>query len=227
MAAALLCALTACSGDDGTRGVSLDNRPPAPASQVDVDTPELRELKAAAGVGDCTPGPGGGALPALTLPCLGGGTAVDLASLKGPMVLSFWASWCGPCAEEMPALQAFSEQHGDQVPVLGVDFTDKYPGSALQQMADRGATYPSLADPGGDVQQFDEFAKIAGMPMLVLLDEDGAVAHREFGGLDTEDEVVELVEQHLGVSLTTPASSSSPPLRSSGEQLAGDPGQAL
>jgi thiol-disulfide isomerase/thioredoxin len=197
--AAALLLLSACS-DDAPAGVTLDNRPVA-ESDVDVDTPALREAKAAAGVEDCTPGPGGGQLPELTLPCLGGGTAVDLSSLKGPMVLSFWGSWCGPCREEMPAVQAFYEQYGDRVPVLGVDFTDRYPASALQQMAERGVTYPSLADPGGDVQGFEEFAKIAGMPMLVLVDEDGAIAYREFRGLDDEAQLVDLVEQHLGVPL--------------------------
>lgn len=198
-ATALLAA--GCTDDGGPRPVTLDNRPEAPPSKVDVDTPELRAIKADAGIPDCPPGPGDGELPSLELPCLGGGTPVDLASLKGPMLLSFWASWCGPCEAEMPALEAFWQDHGDQVPILGVDFTDRYPGSALEQMRDRGVTYPSLADPGGDVQQFEEFAKIAGMPMLVLLDADGSIAYREFGGLDDEAEVEDLVREHLGVSL--------------------------
>jgi thiol-disulfide isomerase/thioredoxin len=198
--AALVCLLTACTSDDKPQGITLDNRPVA-ESDVDVDTPALRQAKAAAGIADCTPGPGGGQLPSLTLPCLGGGTSVDLSSLKGPMLLSFWGSWCGPCAEEMPALQSFYEQYADQVPLLAVDFTDRYPGSAIEQMQERGVTYPSLADPGGDVQQFDEFAKIPGMPMLVFVDADGAVAHREFGGLDDEGQIVDLVREHLGVAL--------------------------
>ncbi|QIG44918.1 TlpA family protein disulfide reductase [Nocardioides anomalus] len=198
--AALVCLLTACTGDSKPQGITLDNRPVA-ASKVDVDTPALREAKAAAGIADCTPGRGGGELPSLTLPCLGGGTAVDLASLKGPMLLSFWGSWCGPCAEEMPALQAFADDYADQVPLLAVDYQDQYPASALEQMQERGVTYPSLADPGGDVQQFDEFAKIPGMPMLVFVDADGAIAHREFGGLDSEAQIVDLVEEHLGVAL--------------------------
>ncbi len=145
LAAALLL-LTGCT-DDGPRGITLDNRPVA-ESDVDVDTPALREAKAAAGIADCTPGPGGGQLPGLTLPCLGGGTAVDLSSLKGPMVLSFWGSWCGPCAEEMPALQDFYEQYGDQVPVLGVDFTDRYPASAIEQMARARRDLPVTRRPG-------------------------------------------------------------------------------
>jgi len=201
VAAALVCVLTACDGD-GPQGITLDNRPDAPASKVDVDTPELRQLKAEAGVVDCTPGPGGGRLPAVELPCLGGGTPVDLSSLRGPMILSFWASWCDPCREEMPALQEFVDHYGDRVPVLGVDYQDQYPASGLETMQERGVTYPSLADPGGDMKGYEEFTKALNyVPALYFIDTDGSVAYVNMGGVKDEDEVVDLVEHHLGVTL--------------------------
>ena len=190
----LVAALAGC--DDETSFV------PGPGpSKVKVDSSDLRELKAQIGMEDCVPGPGGGALPEITLPCLGGGTSVDLSSLKGPLVLSFWFAGCQPCKEEMPALQAFDDQYGDRVPVIGVDFQDQYPGSALEEAGKRGVTYPSLADPGGDVQGFDEFAKIRGMPTMFFVDEKGEIAYQETGGLDSVDQVVDLVREHLGVSL--------------------------
>ena len=190
----LVAALAGC--DDETQFV------PGPGpSKVTVDSSDLRELKAQIGMEDCVPGPGGGALPEITLPCLGGGTSVDLSSLKGPLVLSFWFAGCQPCKEEMPALQAFDDQYGDRVPVIGVDFQDQYPGSALEEAGERGVTYPSLADPGGDVQGFDEFAKIRGMPTMFFVDEKGRIAYQETGGLDSADEVADLVREHLGVSL--------------------------
>jgi thiol-disulfide isomerase/thioredoxin len=192
---ALAAALTGCQHE--TQFV------PGPGpSKVKVDTPDLRALKARAGIEDCTPGPGHGKLPGVTLACLGGGTSVDLATLKGPMVLSFWFAGCGPCREEMPALQAFYEHHGKQVPVLGVDFQDQYPGSALETLKHRGVTYPSVADPGGDLMDTDEFAKIShGLPAMFFIDADGGIAYQEFGGLDSEAEVADLVRAHLGVKL--------------------------
>jgi thiol-disulfide isomerase/thioredoxin len=196
-------------------------------SRVKVDTAELRTLKAQVGMEDCAPGPGGGALPAITLPCLGGGTGVDLSSLRGPLVLSLWQAGCAPCRKEMPALQAFDDKYGDRVPVLGVDFADQYPGSALEEAGQRGVTYPSLADPGGDLMDTEQFAKIRGMPMMYFIDAHGGVAYAQPGGVDSADEVADLVREHLGVALTTPPSSSAPPLRSSDEQLVGDPGEAL
>ena len=196
-------------------------------SKVQVDTPNLRALKAQIGMADCAPGPGGGALPDLTLPCLGGGTSIDLSSLKGPLVLSLWQAGCAPCRKEMPALQDFVDRYGDRVPVLGIDFADQYPGSALEEAGKRGVTYPSLADPGGDLQGFDQFAKIPGLPTMYFIDAHGDIAYQRSFGVDSADQVADLVRQHLGVQLTTPPSSSSPPLRSSDEQLVGDPGEAL
>jgi thiol-disulfide isomerase/thioredoxin len=193
----LVAALAGCDDDRETPIV------PGPGpSKVKVDTPELRELKSKAGIEDCVPGPGGGALPEVTLKCLGGGSSVDLASLKGPLVLSFWFAGCVPCKEEMPALQAFHEEYGDTVPVLGIDFQDQYPGSALETLQERGVTYPSVADPGGDLLDTDEFAKVGtGLPAMYFLDAKGAIAHVEFGGLDSEEEIVDLVREHLGVAL--------------------------
>jgi thiol-disulfide isomerase/thioredoxin len=199
-AAALTLTLTGAIAACDTRQENPIIPGPGP-SRVKVDTAELRALKATTGVQDCVPGPGGGALPDVTLECLGGGTSVDLSSLRGPMVLSLWFAGCAPCKQEMPALQAFFEDHGDQVPVLGVDFQDQYPGSALQTLKKRGVTYPSVADPGGELMDTDEFAKIPGLPAMYFIDPKGAVSYVEFGGLDSEKEIVDLVRDHLGVHL--------------------------
>jgi len=196
-AVAMTAALVGCDDERETPVI------PGPGpSKVKVDTAELKALKAKAGIEDCVPGPGGGALPEVTLECLGGGTSVDLSSLKGPMVLSFWFAGCEPCKEEMPALQAFHEEHGARVPVLGIDFQDQYPGSALETLEKRGVTYPSVADPGGDLLETDEFAKVrTGLPAMYFLDARGAISYVEFGGLDSEEQIVDLVREHLGEAL--------------------------
>ena len=136
---------------------------------------------------DCAPGPGGGALPQSRCPAWAAAPASTSRRCSGPLVLSFWFAGCKPCKQEMPALQAFHDQYGDRVPVIGVDFQDQYPGSALEEAGKRGVTYPSLADPGGDLQGFDEFAKILGMPTMFFVDADGAIAYQEFGGLDSAE----------------------------------------
>ena len=190
--AAVVLLLTGCTAAD--EAPSGGARP----SNVDVDTPELRELKAEIGIEDCRPGAGSAAgLPELTLACLGGGPDVDLASLQGPLVVNFWYANCGPCREEMPAIEEFHQQYGDRVAVVGVT-NDLFPEQALELARTTGATYPQLADPGNDVQATE--LRPRGYPTFAFLREDGTV-EMEAGGIDSADELVDLVEQHLGITL--------------------------
>lgn len=196
-AAGLLVVLTACTEADS------DARPADSSgtgvSRVDVDTPELREAKAVIGVEECAPGRvDDGGLPAVTLACFGGGPAVDLATLEGPLVLNFWQAACGPCREEMPALQEFHEQHGHEVPVIGIDFLDVAPDAAMELVEETGATYPLLADPGGELQATE--LRPRGLPTFVFLAADGEVTMTA-GGVESSDELVDLVREHLGVDL--------------------------
>lgn len=192
LAAAVL--LAGCSG--GESPIVPD--PP----RIDVDTQELREAKAAAGIEDCVPGeaePVEGGLPEIVLPCFGGGPDVDLSTLRGPLVLNLWASWCGPCRRELPVLQEFHDQHGEQVPVLGVDFQDPATGLAMELLAERGVTYPSVADTGGELAA--TALRITAMPTTVLVAEDGTVAKVLPLELETVEELEDLVAEHLGVQL--------------------------
>lgn len=173
-------------------------------AQIDVDTPELRQMKQAAGVEACAPGDGDpvdGGLPDLTLPCFGGGHDVDLSSLRGPMVVNVWASWCGPCRQEMPILQDFHERYGDRVRVLGIDYQDVQTDAAMDLVRQTGATYPLLADPQSDLSGAAPFPALRGLPFLALVDADGRVAHQEFTIVESRQQLVELVNRHLGTSL--------------------------
>ncbi|WP_372727532.1 TlpA family protein disulfide reductase [Nocardioides sp.] len=189
--------LGGCADADG--GVSAPG-----AARVDVDTPALRAAKAEAGVEPCTPGTGApveDGLPAVTLPCFGGGPDVDLATVRGPLVVSLWASWCQPCRKEMPVLQEFYAEHGDRVGLLGIDYQDVQTQAAMALVSETGATYPLLADPQGDLDRAEPFPSLRGLPFLALVDADGRVVHQEFTIIESQQELVDLVEQHLGVVL--------------------------
>jgi thiol-disulfide isomerase/thioredoxin len=196
LAVLLVVLLTSC-----TSGGGIDVRPP----DVQVDTPALREAKQRIGMEDCVPGDGEpveGGLPELTLPCLGGGQDVDLSSLRGPMLINLWQAFCVPCRKEMPALESFHQKYGDQVAVLGIDFNDVHPAGALELAEDTGATYPSVADPGGELMVEEAFAVARrGLPAFVLVDADGEVVGQASGGVDSVAEVKDLVAEHLGIEL--------------------------
>lgn len=182
-------------------GCNADDVKPPGGSNIDVDSPELQKLKQETDVAACEPGSDSGAgLPDVTLPCLGGGPAVDLSSLKGPLIVNVWASNCGPCRQEMPALQQFYAAHGDQVAVLGIDYQDMQPAAALALAKKAGVTYPLVADPGGEINAQAPISVIRGIPWFVFVDADGHVSNAA-GGVDSVDELVTLANEHLGTDL--------------------------
>lgn len=194
LAAGLLSAtvlLTSCA-DEGGEAVA--------DCRVDVDTPELRDLKAAAGIEDCPTGAAGANdLPDVEIPCLGGGTSGSLSAIEGPAVVNFWASNCGPCRKEMPALGEFDRQYGDQVTVVGVDFLETYPEAAIDLAQRSEATYPSFADPCGALQE-DGLA-VTALPVFAFVTEDGSIQLVAEGGVDSVEQIVELAETHLDLDL--------------------------
>lgn len=176
---------------------------PGPA-RIDVDTPQLQRMKAAAGVEDCVPSRGDqveGGLPPITLPCFGGGPDVDLGALRGPAVVNLWASTCGPCRREMPILQDFHERYGDQVAMLGVDYQDVQTEAAMSLVQQTGVTYPLLADPQSQLSGAGPLPVLRGLPFLVILDAEGRVVHQEFTVVESRRQLVEMVDRHLGIRL--------------------------
>ena len=170
---------------------------PRPDSNVDVDTPQLRAIKADAGVAPCRPGAGTSELPRTTLPCLGGGKAVDLSRLKGPLVVNLFAQWCGPCRKELPFYQELHRKGRGVVKVVGVDYLDVRHDQALELAKDSGVTYPLLADPAGALRVD---LKVRGLPGIVFVKADGTV-ETEYRAVRSYAELRGLVQDQLGVEV--------------------------
>lgn len=109
------------------------------------------------------------------------GEQLSLQSMDGPVVVNFWASWCGPCAEEAPDLAAVSQAYAAEgVTVVGVNL-DERAANALTFERDFGIPYPSWADPSGTIAaQFGGLGPAA-LPTTILLDAEHRVASRLFG----------------------------------------------
>jgi thiol-disulfide isomerase/thioredoxin len=192
--AAALVVLTSCSGHrtpsyEGDKTLTL----PAPdlvASKKQSDVPNCPRTSA---------GSVDGGMPAITVPCLGGGRPVDMAGLRGPMIVNFWASWCGSCRDEMPALASFARSQS-AVKVIGVDFLDTQPAAALDLAKRSSVAYPLVADPKGALDRAAPLPHISAMPMTVFLDANGTIAHIEYAAYTSEQDVAAAARKYLGAT---------------------------
>ncbi len=143
------------------------------------------------------PEPSSDGLPDLVLPCLGPGPSVALARLGGtPTVVNLWATWCGPCAKEMPYFAASHERLGERVRFLGVLTEDPSPrwGELLRTT---GVRYPSVRDDDADLRTR---IGVVGMPVTLFVRSDGSLAHREVGQVTSQAELEALIREHLEVA---------------------------
>lgn len=104
------------------------------------------------------------------------GDEIRLSDLRGqPVILNFWASWCGPCRVEMPELQAaHASQSKGGVAVIGVNLS-KREGNMDDVPAfikEFGVTFPVLLDVDGDVARLYQ---VRGQPASVFIDREGTV----------------------------------------------------
>ena len=104
------------------------------------------------------------------------GKPFDLADYAGkPILLNFWASWCGPCQRELPAIAAFAKSHPD-VQVLGVNYQDNVADAAAFEKK-YGATWPSVVDDGPIGSRY----KVPGLPTTFLINSEGQIVERILG----------------------------------------------
>ncbi len=166
-----------------------------------VPAPDLVASKAQSDIPNCpksTAGSVTGGMPSVTVPCLGGGRPVDMASLRGPMIVNFWASWCRPCRDEMPALASYAKSQA-AVQVLGVDYIDTQPGAALDLAKRSHVAYPLVADPKGALDHASPLPHIANMPTTVFVDAQGRIVHVEAVVFTSQQDVAAAAQKYLGV----------------------------
>lgn len=110
------------------------------------------------------------------------GNEVKLSDFAGkPVILNFWASWCGYCVKEMPDFQAAYEEYGDEIQFLVVN-TDDGIEAGEKFLKDKGYTFPSYYD-------LEHSAAITyaitGLPRTIAIAKDGTVKYNRAGMIDS------------------------------------------
>ena len=127
----------------------------------------------------------GGGAPDFTLPKSAGGN-LRLAEQRGQVVmLNFWATWCGPCKQEMPKLNRLYEKYrGSGFVLLGMNIDDN-PATAIATASRLGVQFPVLLDTEKKVSKLYDLSE---MPSTVLIDRDGRVRYLHLGYRDGYEE---------------------------------------
>jgi cytochrome c biogenesis protein CcmG/thiol:disulfide interchange protein DsbE len=127
----------------------------------------------------------GSVAPDFVLPDLDG-KPLRLSSLRGRVVvLTFFASWCHPCEEDMPTLERAQRDNGSRIAVVGVNYQD-IPGDTRDFVRRLGVTFPSLIEDSIDnpvATRYDVHA----MPDTLFIDAAGVVRSRVYGQTNTRD----------------------------------------
>ena len=123
------------------------------------------------------------------------GKKVDLKQFRGKVVfLNFWATWCGPCKEEMPSMEALYQMFKEKNFVfltISVDYEEK---KKVKEFIDKHRyTFPVLIDP--KCLALDLYG-VKGIPTTILIDKKGTMIGRSVGPKDwNHPEIVNLLGQ--------------------------------
>ena len=131
------------------------------------------------------------------VPCLGDGSVINIDSLRGPMILNVWGSWCGPCQDEIPLFVDFYSRAKGKVTLVGIDVEEAQVSDGRHFVETRGITWPNLYDKDGQTASIIG----PGVPVTYFVDAKGATVYTKIGVITSVKELEELTRKYLGISI--------------------------
>jgi thiol-disulfide isomerase/thioredoxin len=131
------------------------------------------------------------------LNCLTGTEKISVESLRGPLIVNVWGSWCGPCKQEMPYFVDFHHQANDKVQLIGIAVEEAKAQDSKDFIISYGITWPNLFDAKGESR--GTFGM--GVPVTWFIDEQGTVVYKHIGVVKSTEELIELTARYLKVAI--------------------------
>ena len=131
------------------------------------------------------------------LNCLIGSEKISVESLRGPLIVNVWGSWCGPCADEIPLFVDFNQRANGKVKLLGIAVEEAKAQDAKDFVIANGVTWPNLYD----AKSLTRSSIGMGVPVTLFIDQQGAVAYKHIGVIKSTDELIDLTNKYLKVEI--------------------------
>jgi len=107
------------------------------------------------------------------------GNTITLSHFRGKTIaVNFWATWCAPCRQEMPALASYYQEHRDKDFVLLSINTGETADAATNFVEQYGFSFPIGLDPNGSLR---ERLGINGLPVTLIINPSGKITYRHTG----------------------------------------------
>lgn len=134
----------------------------------------------------------------IELQCLGNGQqTLFQSSLRGPMVVNVFGSWCKPCKDEIPYFREFYENYQDQVGLVGIAVEEVKKSDTTDFIKGVGIIWPSLYDPDGRTR-----GKLGmGVPVTFFVDSKGKIVGQIVGAVPDSQSIVKAANKFLKLNL--------------------------
>lgn len=129
--------------------------------------------------------------------CVDGSEGVAMESLRGPMVVNVWGSWCTTCLAEMPEFVSFYAKAKGKVQLVGVAVEESAQENSQRFIVKHGMTWPNFYDRENKTRSYFGM----GVPVTWFIDAAGKVTFKKIGVIKSEQELIELTAEHLGVKI--------------------------
>ncbi|MEY4037050.1 MAG: hypothetical protein RL201_431 [Actinomycetota bacterium] len=133
----------------------------------------------------------------ISVECVDGSAGTIIQSLRGPIIVNVWGSWCTSCLAEMPEFVSFYSKAKGKVQLVGVAVEESSPANSRKFIEEHGMTWPNFYDRENKTRSYFGM----GVPVTWFIDASGAVKYKKIGIVKSEQELITLTAKYLGVNI--------------------------
>jgi cytochrome c biogenesis protein CcmG/thiol:disulfide interchange protein DsbE len=133
----------------------------------------------------------------ISVECVDGSEGAVIQALRGPMIINVWGSWCTSCLAEMPEFVSFYAKAKGKVQLVGIAVEESSPENSKRFIEEHGMTWPNYYDRENKTRTYFGM----GVPVTWFIDAAGKVTFKKVGVVKSEQELIDLTAEHLGVKI--------------------------